>query len=85
MDIESNNNYSVTQTIDASKPGPSCIQGFPASFANPPGLSSTEDEDCLLLDVIVPAEPVGSNLPVMVQIHGGGTSFVLRPSELRGD
>ncbi|KAK4950569.1 hypothetical protein LTR28_007005, partial [Elasticomyces elasticus] len=30
------------------------------------------DEDCLLLDVSVPRIPASSNLPVMVQIHGGG-------------
>ncbi|KAF7197156.1 Lipase 1 [Pseudocercospora fuligena] len=35
-------------------------------------LMHTESEDCLLLDVLVPAKPASSNLPVMVQIHGGG-------------
>lgn len=65
--------------MDASKPGPRCMQGFPASFANPPGLSDTEDEDCLLLDVLVPVRPVSPDLPVMVQIHGGGKSTPSKP------
>lgn len=29
-------------------------------------------EDCLILDVLTPAKPVSSYLPVLVQIHGGG-------------
>jgi len=29
-------------------------------------------EDCLLLNVLVPNNPTSANLPVMVQIHGGG-------------
>lgn len=29
-------------------------------------------EDCLLLDVLVPQQPASSRLPVIVQIHGGG-------------
>jgi len=36
-----------------------------------PGLTSTlADEDCLFLNVYVPAN--ASNLPVLVWIHGGG-------------
>ena len=49
------------------------MQGFPAWFGVPRKPTSTESEDCLLLDVIAPAEPVSSLLPVMVAIHGGGT------------
>lgn len=32
-------------------------------------------EDCLHLDVIVPNRPSSSDLPVLVQIHGGGYTF----------
>lgn len=49
------------------------MQGFPAWFPIQREPTSTESEDCLLLDVIAPAEPVSSSLPVMVAIHGGGT------------
>ncbi|ROW07763.1 hypothetical protein VMCG_03431 [Cytospora schulzeri] len=31
-----------------------------------------QSEDCLILDVLVPSTPSSKNLPVMVQIHGGG-------------
>lgn len=55
------------------------MQVFPASYADPPGLSNTEGEDCLLLDVLVPARPVSPDLPVMVQIHGGGKSAPSKP------
>lgn len=70
LDIESKNDYSPSHTIDASKPGPSCMQGFPAWFGAQREPTSTESEDCLLLDVIVSAEPAPSRLPVMVAIHG---------------
>ena len=29
-------------------------------------------EDCLLLDILVPATPASDYIPVLVQIHGGG-------------
>lgn len=38
--------------------------------ATPQGVS----EDCLILDVLVPTRPVSKQLPVVVQIHGGGFS-----------
>lgn len=31
-----------------------------------------QSEDCLILDVLVPAKPELRSLPIMVQIHGGG-------------
>lgn len=55
--------------------GPMCVQGIPkwAVGLPGPGTSVSSDEDCLLLNVLAPASAnVESNLPVMVQIHGGG-------------
>ncbi|OCL08234.1 alpha/beta-hydrolase [Glonium stellatum] len=74
-DIELNNSYSRTETISASAQGPICVQGTPQWRVA--GNSMTPfrpigTEDCLLLDVLAPAHPISSSLPVMVQIHGGG-------------
>lgn len=64
------------QTIQATTQAPACIQGVPewavqalASFVQ---LPQGQSEDCLILDVLVPSKPTSKNLPVMVQIHGGG-------------
>lgn len=61
--------------MDATTVGPSCIQGVPAWYQFPSGSpGGTGDEDCLLLNVLAPASANAlSNLPVMVEIHGGGT------------
>ncbi|KAF2755773.1 alpha/beta-hydrolase [Pseudovirgaria hyperparasitica] len=74
MPIELHNNYSRSTPIDATTPGPACVQGKPTWFVDeefplprPPGI-----EDCLLLDIKVPANPSSSSLPVMLEIHGGG-------------
>ncbi|KAH8797930.1 carboxylesterase [Xylogone sp. PMI_703] len=71
QDIETSNIYSDNVTINATQVGPSCVQGNPA-WNTGTDSTPTGDEDCLLLDILVPANPVSSNLPVMVQIHGGG-------------
>ena len=70
--IEYNNDYDPSTVIDATQQGPSCIQVTPywnitntSSIPVNPGV-----EDCLLLDVLVPAQPASSRLPVIVQIHG---------------
>ncbi|KAJ5591890.1 carboxylesterase type B [Penicillium hispanicum] len=71
--------------INASSPGPSCVQGNPAwteeladvitsatggaPISDP---TTPENEDCLHLDIIVPQNPASRKLPVIVQIHGGG-------------
>ncbi|KAL9094046.1 MAG: hypothetical protein Q9165_003716 [Trypethelium subeluteriae] len=74
QNIEAKNNYSNTQAIDASQVGPECVQGTPAwQYTN--GTSPGEpagSEDCLLLDVLKPSNPVSSSLPVVAFIHGGG-------------
>lgn len=53
------------------------MQGIPAWQGAPllAGGGPASSEDCLLLDVMVPSQPASSNLPVMVQIHGGGKIF----------
>jgi carboxylesterase type B len=56
--------------FNATAPGPACIQSNPFDPAPVPGL--LEDEDCLLLNVQTPVDPVSDDLPVLVNIHGGG-------------
>ncbi|TDP29398.1 carboxylesterase/lipase family protein [Nocardia ignorata] len=52
--------------------GPQCPQASPAPF----GLALQESsEDCLSIDIYVPENPAGVNLPVMVWLYGG--AFVL--------
>ncbi|KAK4996355.1 hypothetical protein LTR66_004013 [Elasticomyces elasticus] len=74
MDIESRNTYNPSTVMNATSHGPICVQGTPDwALANGSMLTAPlGDEDCLLLDVSVPRTPASSNLPVMVQIHGGG-------------
>ena len=69
-DIEAGSTYSESKVIGATEIGPPCVQGAPL-WLGP--FSATGIEDCLLLDILVPTNPVSSDLPVMVQIHGGGT------------
>lgn len=72
VNIESSNNYSLYDApLNASATGPSCVQGNPAWQGTPPG-GAGQSEDCLLLDVKVPANPTSKFLPVAIQIHGGG-------------
>lgn len=66
--------------MDASVIGPTCVQGYPewqaangGAYKSFAATLASSSEDCLLLDVKVPANPVSSSLAVMVQIHGGGT------------
>lgn len=59
--------------IDATEQGPICIQDVPYwSLTNTTLAIQPGNEDCLLLDVLVPQKVTGPNLPVIVQIHGGG-------------
>jgi para-nitrobenzyl esterase len=54
-----------TATFAATQEGDQCVQ--------PGGPAPTQSEDCLNLDVQVPADArPGDRLPVMVEIHGGG-------------
>jgi carboxylesterase type B len=69
--IEQSANY-TGQLIDASQEGPACYQGILANLGTTTPSTIPQSEDCLLLDVLVPMNPVSPLLPVMVQIHGGG-------------
>ena len=78
--IEANNNFGG-QTMNATKIAPACYQSIPLWSYVQPGSHSEysfvatpqgQSEDCLILDVLVPANPVSTSLPVMFQIHGGG-------------
>ncbi|KAL2821669.1 Alpha/Beta hydrolase protein [Aspergillus granulosus] len=75
QDIEVKNNYSTSQPMDATTVPPACVQGNPAWLPMSLAASgqATGQEDCLVLNVLAPAgaDP-SSELPVMVQIHGGG-------------
>jgi para-nitrobenzyl esterase len=56
-------------TVDASKPGPQCMQDTGAD----PHAGKPTSENCLTLNVWTPAQGRGSGKrPVMVWIHGGG-------------
>lgn len=70
--IEGNNHYSKSVPMNATQIGSTCIQGYPSYQGDIPVSLVGASEDCLLLDVKVPAKPVSSMLPVMLQIHGGG-------------
>lgn len=70
--IEEENNFNG-QTFSAVNSAPVCIQGIPASLTLLlASLPLNQSEDCLALDVLVPAKPVSARLPVVVQIHPGG-------------
>lgn len=68
------------ETLPASEYGPACYQGVPAWMSISPDQDAPygQSEDCLLLDILVPIDPVSSELPVVVQFHSGG--FVLGSS-----
>ena len=60
---------------DATEFGASCHQAPAADegfYAQP---ELTESEDCLFLNIWVPADHVDAGFPVMVWIHGGGFMF----------
>jgi para-nitrobenzyl esterase len=57
-----------TTAFQATQAGPSCPQ---APFPIGSNVNAMTNEDCLTLNVYVPAN-AGPGLPVMVEIHGGG-------------
>ncbi|KZP00029.1 alpha/beta-hydrolase [Calocera viscosa TUFC12733] len=71
QDIELNNDYASESPIYAGTYAPECTQGVPywaGNYTLPPAGS----EDCLLLNIQVPANPAHATLPILLQIHGGG-------------
>lgn len=58
--------------VNATQSGPACVQGFPQWTVSGP-VESTGSEDCLFLDIYVPANATkDSKLPVVLTIPGGG-------------
>ena len=76
--------------IDGTYIGPSCWNMAPGWMANlnltVPAGANGSSEDCLLLDVFTPINPVSAHLPVLVEIHGGGytqgSAQSLRPDSM---
>ena len=62
--IEFANNYGG-QTVNASTLGPACYQSSARGAYSAPNAPQGQSEDCLLLDVLVPAKPVSTALPVL--------------------
>jgi para-nitrobenzyl esterase len=59
--------------LDASRPGPACMQAVPQAGTNLGGYAGPVSEDCLTLDVTAPAKRMsGKGAPVFVWIPGGG-------------
>lgn len=79
--IESNNPYNGS-TIQLSGFPPICYQGNPGF---PSTLTDLASEDCLALDVLVPAKKQTKPLSVVVMIHGGGYTAGSPTQYLQGD
>jgi carboxylesterase type B len=71
LPIESDTQW-TGQTLNATEEGAICMQGYPEYFGTAGQNSLPASEDCLFADVLVPTNPISTNLPVIVQIHGGG-------------
>ncbi|KAL7903928.1 Alpha/Beta hydrolase protein [Trichoderma velutinum] len=70
--IEEKNSFNG-QILSAAEYGFNCPQMAPPTIpAAVAGVLNNTSEDCLLLDIYVPAKPVSTSLPVMVNLHGGG-------------
>lgn len=64
---------SVTQVVEADTYGNICWQASMGGLDLSTIVVGTRSEDCLFLNVIAPANArEGSDLPVLVWIHGGG-------------
>lgn len=62
----------TNSVVDAAQSGPPCVQGYPQWAVSGP-VQATGSEDCLFLDIYVPANAtIDSHLPVALSIPGGG-------------
>ncbi|KAK5452737.1 hypothetical protein LTS15_006885 [Exophiala xenobiotica] len=84
LPIEYMNNYGGG-IINASTLGPACYQASAKSTYTSPSAPQGQSEDCLLLDVLVPSNPVSTALPVLFTIHGGGYVGGSAPFSYPGD
>lgn len=66
--------YYHGETLAAVQYGPACYQGVPAWSPGSPDQYAPygQSEACLLLDILVPMNPISTKLPVVVQFPGGG-------------
>ena len=91
--VESSVNTS--QSFDATTFGPYCHQGAASAYigknAAPNsalGIGNRQpSEDCLLLDIYTPVNPISNRLPVLFYIHGGGyvqgcSTFAVLPGDI---
>lgn len=66
--------HSWSGTRPATEPGARCAQ-LPAPSGTPHATAGSDTEDCLTVDITVPAGTTAdARLPVLVWIHGGGFS-----------
>ena len=71
--IVPDNSTKYDSPINATQPGPSCVQGIPVWSLGLVPEPAIESEDCLTLNVHTPdTATVGAKLPVIFNIHGGG-------------
>ena len=76
--VESSVNSS--QSFDATTFGPFCYQGAASAYTGKNAIPNSAigignrqpSEDCLLLDIYAPVNPISNRLPVLFYIHGGG-------------
>jgi hypothetical protein len=66
------NNNGLPRQLSATTRATGCPGGPQPAELNHMKIPRPANEDCLALDVVVPSSPVSGQLPVMVQIHGGG-------------
>lgn len=65
--------FPKTEVVQADTYGEICWQASMGGLNLSTAAVGTQSEDCLFLNVIAPAwAPEGSDLPVLVWIHGGG-------------
>lgn len=63
---------STTYNATGSELGQICVQGGPAWGSNTTLVLPNQSEDCLILNIVVPAQRKPNLLPVVLFIHGGG-------------